>query len=48
MRVAEDGKSIDITVQEAIKLAILGFVVVCDDDGNVVEIVQSDKKKEDE
>lgn len=43
MRVAEDGVSIDITVEEAIKLSTLGFVVVCDESGKVVAVVQKDK-----
>lgn len=45
MRVADDGKSIDISVEEAIKMSIQGFVMVCDDEGRVVQIVQADKIK---
>lgn len=45
MKVADDGKSIDITVEEAIKLSTLGFVVICDDEGKVIAITQKDKIK---
>ena len=43
MRVATDGRSIDVTEQEAIKLATLGFVFVCEADGRVIAIMQKDK-----
>jgi hypothetical protein len=46
MKVADDGKSINITEQEAIKLATLGFVFVCEVDGKVIAIVQKDKVTE--
>ena len=47
MRVADDGKSINVTEQEAIKLATLGFVFVCEVDGKIIAIVPRDKVKGD-
>ena len=46
MRVADDGKSINVTEQEAIKLATLGFVFVCEADGKIIAIMQKDKLEE--
>lgn len=45
MRVAEDGVSIDITEKEILKLGTLGFVVVRDCKGKVIEIKQPKKTK---
>jgi len=42
MRIADDGKSIDITIDEVLKLARMGYIIVCND-GNVIAI----KEKED-
>ena len=42
MRVAEDGKSIDMTVGEAFKLMAIGFRVVCND-GKVDAVVEEGK-----
>lgn len=47
MRVADDGKSIDITFEEAIKMATLGFICVVNEDGKVVQITQADKMGDD-
>ena len=48
MRVADDGYSIDISVEEAIKMSIQGFVMVCNEEGKVVQIIQGDKIKKEE
>lgn len=47
MRVAEDSKSIDITVEEAVKLQAIGFRLVCND-GKVYAVVDEKKKGGDE
>ena len=46
MRVAEDGVSINISNQEIVKLATLGFVVIRDYKGRVIEIKQPKKTEE--
>lgn len=45
MRVDEEDGSIDITIEEAIKLNVMGFILVCND-GKVVAIVEEKHKKE--
>ena len=42
MRVAEDGRSIDLTIGEAFKLQAIGFRLVCND-GRVDAIVENGK-----
>lgn len=42
MRIDEDGKSIDLTIEEGIKLHMMGFNIICHD-GKVIAIVQKDK-----
>ena len=45
MRVADDGKSIDISVEEAIKLATLGYVCIVNEEGKVIQIIQKNKEE---
>lgn len=46
MRIAADGKSIEVTEQEIIKLEIQGYTIIYDEDGNVIEIKSFKKDKE--
>ena len=46
MRVAEDGKTIDISDEEILRLEIQDYKIVRDEQGRVVEIIS--KKKEEE
>ena len=46
MRIADDGKSIEITKQEIIKLEIQGYKIIRDKDGHVIEIKSDKKDKE--
>lgn len=43
MRVAKDGKSISMTLEEAIKLYTIGFVTICKA-GKVIAIVEEGKE----